>query len=205
MKTLRCTLTLFLLLLPAALLPLSCEFYYGEVGGADDFDTIYTLPDIFPGVWYSRYPYADHYRTDGYRMAAIAELKKDPAMKAKIKADFPDIAFNDNDEPILRVDGGTPFSDSDYYLYYDDFSGGSWGFVYMGVVRAANMFKNALESTTLSYGGGTYSNVSSGAIIIEYFAGAYPKWEPALAETPLPYFGVYYRILAPDIIQMANS
>jgi hypothetical protein len=45
----------------------------------------------------------------------------------------------------------------------------------------------------------------AGAVIVEYLDGCYPTWSADITGTPLPFFGVYYRILTADIIQMANA
>jgi hypothetical protein len=90
----------------------------------------------------------------------------------------------------------------DYYIFYDDTvygqgkdgtgdGNGGWGFDYMGIVRAVNIFNN---------------NPDTGALIIEYLDGAYPEW--LLAEVPdqsKPFFGIFYRVLNPDCVQMANA
>jgi hypothetical protein len=62
----------------------------------------------------------------------------------------------------------------------------------MGIVRAVNVFQAA--------------NSGAGAVVIEYFDDCYPRWEPDLTGSPpLPFFGIYYRILTNNIIQMANA
>jgi hypothetical protein len=75
---------------------------------------------------------------------------------------------------------------------------GNWGFAYMGVVRAINIFNG---------------NKDRGSIIIEYFEGADPNWLwdrdgyawQGLARGEKPFFGIYYRVLQPDVVQMANA
>jgi hypothetical protein len=84
----------------------------------------------------------------------------------------------------LSVKSGYNIQPSDYYVYYDDLSNGVWGFSYMGVVRHVNMF-----------------SALSGAIIIEYCDGRYPFWTDLSAT---PFFGIYYRIIDYNSIQMAN-
>ena len=44
-----------------------------------------------------------------------------------------------------------------------------------------------------------------GAIIIEYFDGAAPTWDPDIKNGQRPFFGIYYRVLDNNIIQMANA
>jgi hypothetical protein len=84
----------------------------------------------------------------------------------------------------LSVSSGYNVKPSDYYVYYDDLSQGAWGFSYMGIVRRVNIF-----------------NSRAGAIIIEYCDGHYPWWTD-LSKTP--FFGIYYRIIDNNTIQMAN-
>lgn len=84
----------------------------------------------------------------------------------------------------LSVSSGYNVKPSDYYVYYDDLSQGVWGFGYMGIVRRTNIF-----------------NAGSGAIIIEYCDGRYPWWTDLSAT---PFFGIYYRIIDNNTIQMAN-
>jgi hypothetical protein len=70
---------------------------------------------------------------------------------------------------------------------------GGWGDItyrYIGIVRAVNLFNGSDRS---------------GAVIIEYLSGCYPTWEPDLfGPPPLPFFGIYFRVLTPDCIQMAT-
>jgi hypothetical protein len=68
----------------------------------------------------------------------------------------------------------------------------------MGLVRAINIFNG---------------NINRGAIIIEYFEKADPSWlsDPngyswqGLEAGEKPFFGIYYRVLEPDVVQMANA
>ena len=84
----------------------------------------------------------------------------------------------------LSVKSGYNIQPSDYYVYYDDLSQGVWGFSYMGIVRHVNMF-----------------SALSGAIIIEYCDGRYPFWTDLSAT---PFFGIYFRIIDYNTVQMAN-
>jgi hypothetical protein len=100
--------------------------------------------------------------------------------------------------PPLEVPGtitpflGTWFSGSDGYeisnttLFYDDGSNGVYGMSFAGNIRQVSKFGDA-----------------SGVIIVEYTSAptaAYSNY------TPAPNFiGIYYRILAPDMIKLANS
>jgi hypothetical protein len=106
---------------------------------------------------------------------------------------FPDFA------PSLH--DGYEILPDDYYVFYDDTvygqgedgtgtGNGGWGFDYIGIVRAVNIFND---------------NPDTGVIIIEYLDGAYPTWSTEVLNTPLPFFGIFYRILNPDCIQMANA
>jgi hypothetical protein len=84
----------------------------------------------------------------------------------------------------LCVSSGYTIKPSDYYVYYDDLSQGVWGFSYLGIGRRVNLF-----------------NAKAGAVIIEYCDGNYPWWTDLSAT---PFFGVYYRIIDTNTIQMAN-
>jgi hypothetical protein len=57
-------------------------------------------------------------------------------------------------------------------------------------VRAVNIFND---------------NADTGAVIIEYLEGCYPQWAMDVLFWPLPFFGVYYRVVDADRIQMANA
>jgi hypothetical protein len=188
-----------------------CEMYtnYGKLGGADktvaaDIETIME-PKV--GVWYSHY---GKKRLDGY---TIGKWKDVQALLGEEKIAlvgrlFPEFDF---EEPRFKpvqgaeeeegADGDAPVVDGeDYFVFYDDTvygegedgSGegeGGWGFGYMGIVRTVNTFQDS----------------ENGAIIIEYFDGCYPQWSDTIIETPLPFFGIFYRVLEPDVIQMANA
>jgi hypothetical protein len=170
---------------------------YGNVGGADTSDTVDDSTSIerflesWQGEWYSHY---GNRRLDSYR---VGKWKDRETLLPPVKqAHFPGFDINN---PAFR---GAPavIGDDDYFVFYDDTvyetapgSGGNggWGFGYMGIVRAINLFN------------GTSDN---GAIIIEYLDGCYPGWEPdLLGPPPLPFFGIFFRILEPDCIQMANA
>jgi hypothetical protein len=144
------------------------------------------------GVWYSYY---GGLRLDGYRIGRWDELEAVMGDKLSLFPDF------DPDNP--RLYDGYAINDDDYFLFYDDTAygendsgeGGNGGwdnFVtrYIGIVRAVNSFNN---------------NVKTGAVIIEYLEGCYPQWSQDVLIMPLPFFGMYYRVINPDRIQMANA
>jgi hypothetical protein len=148
--------------------------------------------EAWRGVWYSHY---GGLRTDGYRVGRWSEIKD--VMGSKLNL-FPD--FNP-DEP--RLHDGYTINDDDYFVFYDDTvygedesgeggNGGWEGLItrYIGIVRAVNIFNN---------------NVDAGAVIIEYLDGCFPQWSQDVLIMPLPFFGIYYRVINPDCIQMANA
>ena len=189
-----------LILFAAGFLFWSCD--YGKIGGADQTVTYYPKNAVFEerldflsGVWYSHY--AGIGRLDGYRIRRWSEF--DAKDKAKAQVLFPE----------LNVDNPQTYSaqelpqNSYYVLLYDDTaygqeddgSGGneSWGFGYMGLVRAINIFNG---------------DKNRGALIVEYFEGADPLWlseTQGLTRGEKPFFGIYYRVLSPNIVQMANA
>jgi hypothetical protein len=178
----------------------SCD--YGKLGGADVTGTYYPGDEVFEermtflsGVWYSHY--AGIGRLDGYRIRKWSGLTVADQTKAQAMFSGLNIA-----SPETYVTKDTP-KNSDYILLYDDTvygqnddestpTDGNWGFAYMGVVRAINIFNN---------------DINRGAIIIEYFKGADPEWlsDQGLSPGGMPFFGIYYRVLQPDVVQMANS
>ena len=190
--------------------PASCELYnYGVLGGADQTGAYYPGDALFEermnflsGVWYSHY--AGIGRLDGYRIRKWSDFSA--ADKSKALEHFPALNIA---SPMTYFFGDTPQA-GDYVLMYDDTaygqgedgSGGNedWGFCYMGLVRAINIFNN---------------NKNRGAVIIEYFEEADPRWlyssltysghSQGLAKGEKPFFGIYYRVLSPDIVQMANA
>jgi hypothetical protein len=180
---------------------------YGQLGGADQTDTYYPGEAVFTermnfmcGVWYSHY--AGIGRLDGYRIRKWSDLTV--AEKTKAQALFPDLDIN---SPKTYSSKNIP-QNSDYVILYDDTVYGqeeddsgeneSWGFSYMGLVRAINIFNG---------------DKNRGAIIIEYFEKADPIWlsDPnssyyqGLAKGEKPFFGIFYRALSNNVVQMANS
>jgi hypothetical protein len=47
-------------------------------------------------------------------------------------------------------------------------------------------------------------DATTGAVIIKYLEGCYPRWSWDVLLMPLPFFGIYYRVIQPDRILMAN-
>jgi hypothetical protein len=188
------------LLIAALCAALSGGCGYGQLGGADRTETLTDSASIggiiggWSGAWYSHYA---NRKLDSYR---IGQWKDRTAILPPEKlALFPDF---DVTAPELR---GIPagINEDDYFVFYDDTvyeaeagdgGNGGWGddmiFRFIGIVRAVNIFNNS---------------VNNGAIIIEYLDDCYPLSQPDVTKTPLPYFGIYYRVLSPDSIQMANA
>jgi hypothetical protein len=164
----------------------------GTVGGADQtFEGgIAATIDPWCGVWYSHY---GGRKLDGYRIGKWKDFAAEMAGKLAL---FPDYAPHLYDNYAIQPD--------DYYLFSDDTvyettpgdgGNGGWGggmvTRYIGIVRAVNVFQTA--------GSG------AGAVIIEYLDGCYPTWDADIPGKPLPFFGMYYRVLNADCIQMANA
>jgi len=194
-----------LILFAAGFLFWSCD--HGQLGGADQTDTYHPTDALFKermeflcGTWYSHY--AGIGRMDGYRIRKWSDF--DAKDKAKAQVLFPEL---DVDNPKTYSAQELP-QNSYYVLLYDDTaygqdddgSGGneSWGFSYIGLVRAINIFNG---------------DKNRGAIIVEYFEGADPLWlsDPdgysyqGLARGEKPFFGIYYKALDSDTVQMANA
>jgi hypothetical protein len=174
----------------------SCDvFNYGQLGGADqtsvyypgegDFDPIMTF---LSGVWYSRN--AGIGRLDGYRIGKWSDFDS----IAGSKKDLFDLA-NPPD-----VYSGPPPADTDYFVLYDDTvygqsdtgvgGNGGWNYGYVGIVRAVNAF---------------YGNSGNGAVIVEYLRGGAPQWDADIKDGQRPFFGIYYKVLDDDTVQMANA
>jgi hypothetical protein len=186
-----------LVLLPALS---SCDaFSYGTLGGADkteilkpgsrDFDTVMSA---MSGVWYSHY--AGIGRLDGYRIGKWGDFSAIAGSKAA--ALFPNLV----NPPDVYT--GASFNNGDYFVLYDDTvygqkddgEGGNGGWAqstrFAGIVRAVNIFNGDKER---------------GAIIIEYLQGGAPQWAADIRDGQRPFFGIYYRELSGDIVQMANA
>jgi hypothetical protein len=181
----------------------SCDFYrYGAVGGADKTAAYYPLDDVFEntqsalsGVWYSHY--AGIGRTDGYRIGLWSDFDRlvtDSGKRALFLGFSPE-----------TYTGGRP-ENSDYFVFYDDTvygqsddgtgGNGGWGSLttrYIGIVRAVNVFNG---------------DAGRGAVIIEYLKGCAPKWLDRWTESSdgkRPFFGIYYKVLDSNTVQMANA
>jgi hypothetical protein len=207
------TIAIFVLL---AFVPLSsaCELYFGKLGGADQYASLEPGGAETPferilagmsGEWYSRY---GAQRLDGYRIGKFSENGKNFEQEmgeAKLKM-FP--TNGDPFEPPYPLyQGGEaeaylPKAD-DYYIVYDDTvygqneegegGNGGWGDLvmrYAGIVRAVNVFNN---------------DENTGALIVQYFVGCAPTWSEDVRGGDLPFFGMYYRVLGENKIQMANA
>lgn len=181
----------------------SCD--YGVLGGADKSGTLYPGHPLFEeilsaysGVWYSHY--AGIGRLDGYRIGKWDAFDEWGLNKAEML--FPGWVNE-------TYTSGAPAQNSDYILLYDDTVYGqaddtkpgqeSWGFGYMGVVRGINIFNG---------------DPKRGSIIIEYLKNADPRWlwdaesfggGQGLQQGEKPFFGIYYRELDRDTVQMANA
>ncbi|MDR0552146.1 MAG: hypothetical protein LBG72_09075 [Spirochaetaceae bacterium] len=185
----------------AALIFAGCD--YGTLGGADQTgecrpgsDAFTERMDFLSGIWYSHY--AGIGRLDGYRIGKWKDF--DVWGKAKSEELFSIGGF---DSATASPYKGAPLNPDDYIVLYDDTvygqqddgSGGqtTWGFGYLGVVRALNIFNG---------------DKNRGALIIEYIEGCSPQWlqrYPDAKDGQVPFFGIYYRVLSNDIVQMANA
>jgi hypothetical protein len=185
-----------------------CELDFGKLGGADitiTADTPEAIANIMEsklGIWYSHYGAS---RLDGYRIGRWEYIETN--LGSKKLALFPGFYPNPDKAPenykLFLSKGSKEPQPDDYYVFYDDTvygqsdndSGGNGGWDglvtrYIGLVRAVNTFHDTEDT---------------GAVIIEYFNGAYPQWSQDVVKTPLPFFGIYFRVLGPDTIQMANA
>jgi hypothetical protein len=189
--------TILILLFAVSFLIFSCGDK-GEVGNADRTDTYYSGNEVFnellsflDGVWCSRDPKIG--LLNSYRIRKWSELTATD--KTKAQALFPSL---DIDNPITCSTKDTPKS-SDYVLLFDDTVYGqgnsdsgnneNWGFCYMGIIRAINIFND---------------NKNRGAIIIEYFMGSDPAWSSDQVHGEKPFYGIFFKTLSQDNIQLAN-
>jgi len=189
---------IFILLCAVIFLFWSCD--YGEIGGADQTEAYYSGEAVFTerlnflcGVWYSHS--AGIGRLDGYRIRKWSDLTD--ADKAKAQTLFPEIDIGN----LKTYSANSAPQGGDYVILFDDTTYGqeetdseneSWGFSYMGLVRAINIFNG---------------DKNRGAIIIEYFKGAAPSWlsdTQGLTPDKKPFFGIYYKVLDRNTVQMAN-
>jgi hypothetical protein len=186
-----------------AFLLTACDlFSYGQLGESDKTGTIRpgnpqfeSIMDSLSGVWYSHY--AGMGRLDGYRIDQWANFPSSMEETGKTGL-FQDLKLPYETCKTQSV----PVSD-DYFVFYDDTvygqsddnSGGNGGWDglvtrYIGIVRAVNVFNG---------------DMSRGAIIIEYLKNAVPLWDKDLKDGSHPFFGIYYRVLDNDTVQMANA
>jgi hypothetical protein len=183
---------------------------HGQIGGADVTGTYYPGDRIFDerlgflsGLWNSRDPGIG--LLDSYRIRKWGDLTdKD---KVKARALFSGLNIDEPDNPKTWSTKNTPQA-GDYILLFDDTVYGqedadsgnneNWGFCFMGVVRAINIFNN---------------DKKRGAVIIEYLEGADPAWlsDPdgyayqGLKPGEKPFFGIYFKALDKNTVQMANA
>jgi hypothetical protein len=206
-----------------------CDIYFGRLEGADVYatnkppgtanpdnpantDNPEALDNQFTrvlermsGVWYSHY---GAMRLDGYRIGKFGENGETfTAELGEEKLSLFPTNGRQFEAPYPLYQGGeqenyTP-GPNDYYIFYDDTvygeddagqggNGGWEGLVtrYAGIVRAVNVFNN---------------NEKTGALIVQYFQGCAPTWSAAIKDGARPFFGMYYRILEDNVIQMANA
>jgi hypothetical protein len=181
-----------------------CELYdYGRLGGADKTERCELGHPVFDermafmsGEWYSHN--AGRGRLDSYRIGKWKEFKRMVEDSGK-DALFPNLSK----ETYTAETGSALPYEEDFFLLYDDSvygqadtgagGNGGWGFGYLGIVRAVNVFNG---------------DPNRGAIIIEYLRGCAPgwlDWWPESSEGKRPFFGIYYRVLDDDTVQMANA
>ena len=183
-----------------------CElFTYGQLGGADQTGTLYPGDSRFEqimsslsGLWYSHY--AGMGRLDGYRIGKWEHFTDMVEDSGKI-ALFPTVTmpYKTYTDESGGPGSGTPVA-GDYFVLYDDSvygqtdsgagGGGGWRSAYLGIVRAVNVFNG---------------DSGRGAIIIEYLQGCAPRWDNDIKDGLRPFFGIYYRVLNGDTVQMANA
>jgi hypothetical protein len=179
-----------------------CELYqYGMLGGADetgDYDPgnekFEKLMENLSGVWYSHY--AGIGRLDGYRIGKWKAFEELMITPGKLPAEILNAkTYGEKGKPGKQPDP------EDYFVFYDSsvygqkddaitYTPPDWNFGFCGIVRAVNMF---------------YDQQERGAIIIEYLEGCAPQWDADIKKGQRPFFGIYYRFLDPDKVQMANA
>jgi len=180
-----------LIFLAAGFLFWSCD--HGQLGGADRTDTYYPTDALFEerlqflcGVWYSHNPYTNE-SMDGYRIRKWSEFNNTDKTRAQTL--FPQLNINN---PKTYFTQELPQNSYYIVLFNDNADGESWGYGFMGLVRAINIFNG---------------DIKRGALIIEYFEGADPLWlaDQGLERGKKPFFGIYYKVLDSDTVQMANA
>jgi hypothetical protein len=183
----------------------SCDvFEYGKLGGADLTEALAPGAAAFEermaflsGTWYSHY--AGIGRLDGYRIGKWEDFESLVVDSGKA-ALFPNF---DPANPRTAAAGESP-RPGDYFVFYDDTvygeqddglgANGGWGasrsFRYMGILRGINVFNR---------------DPDRGALIIEYLRDCAPAWDRDITEGRRFFFGIYYRVLKSDMVQMANA
>jgi hypothetical protein len=175
-------------------------------------ETVYPGDPVFEqrmsslqGVWYSYFDFDSQLgkrRSDGYRIGKKSDF--DSWGQAKAEVICPYWAVGEFEGYV-----NSHISNSDYIILYDDtcygmfddssYAADSKGLVFMGVVRAVNIFND---------------DPKQGAIIIEYIVGCDPQWlwdpdsceiEQGLEMGEKPFFGIYYRELSSTVVYMANA
>ena len=200
-----------------ALLLLSCESFYGEIGGADKtdtFDTPETIAeriDLWHDTWLAHYGART---TAGFTIGKWYELEtaiERQKLQLWINNGFDPghpRFLNEDGDPVnaLLLEEDSPYRcaegticDEDYFMYYDDTwfsqnsadaSGGERGQSWIGIVRAVNIFDK---------------DPKRGSIIVEYLDGCFPDRTPFQAgPQALPFYGVYFRVITDDIIVFAS-
>jgi hypothetical protein len=183
-----------------------CDDPYGKIGDADKTTTLSSgdaaaksIVQTLSGIWYSHY--AGMGRLDGFRIGKWSDFDK--LMKASGKTDlFP----NMEEFTYTSESGSNETADEDYIVFYDDTvygetddgicGNGGWDGLstrYIGIIRAVNIFNDTQNR---------------GAVIIEDLRGCAPGWLDRWTESKSggrPFFGVYYRVLDSNTVQMANA
>jgi hypothetical protein len=191
-------LALFFLSLSITFVFTTCD--YGTVGSADQEESYYpgspkfeTVLSSMSGVWYSHN--AGIGRLDGYRIGKFQDFTS-LVVDSRKDALFPDLVRR----TYTTESGSDTPSPNDYFVLYDASVYGQSDdaspplplisrTAYVGIVRLIKFFNG---------------DQNRGVIIIEYFQGGAPQWDPHISAGQLPFFGIYYKVLNQDTIQMAN-
>jgi hypothetical protein len=193
----------------------ACDLYqYGKLGGADqtvpffpgdpEFEALLSSLSSPSGVWYSHY--AGIGRLDGYRIGRWSDfdaLVRDTGKTTLIPNMVnPPETYTAESGGAPGPSGGSVPGPGDYFVFYDSSvygqaddnsppaAGWEWNLGFCGIVRGINLF---------------YGDQNRGALIIEYLKGCAPTWDADIKDGQLPFFGIYYRFLDPDIVQIANA
>jgi hypothetical protein len=200
-----------------ALLFLSCESFYGTLGGADKTDTFDTPETIAERIDRWRNTWLAHY---GLRITAGFTIGKWYEIETAIERQKLQLWINNGFDPrhprflnengdavnAIALDPESPdrcvegtICDEDYFVFYDDtwFSqnvanatGSVLGQSWIGVVRAVNIFDQ---------------DPKRGSVIVEYLEGCFPDRPPFKAgPQALSFYGIYFRVITDDTIVFAN-